>query len=103
MDGNEEAEIRHLTLLSEKFGPQLKTAKCEKNASMYTLQYSLGKTFEYPMAVTQLDESTWSKILRPTLTAALHKAGMSMNFSMDVIFGPALFQGYQIQHPFFTQ
>ena len=103
MDGNEDTEIRYFTTLSEKFNTQLRTAKCEKNASMYTLQYSLMKTFEYPMAVTQLDEDTWSKILRSTLTSALHKTGMSMNFLRDVLFGPALFQGYQLQHPFFTQ
>ena len=74
MDGNEDAEIKYLTVLSEKFINQLRTAKCEKNASIYTLQYSLMKIFEYPMIVTQLDEGTWSKILSPTLTAALHKA-----------------------------
>ena len=72
MDGNEDAEIKHLTALSEKFSNQLRTAKCAKNSSMYTLQYSLMKTFEYPMTVTQLDEGTWSKILSPTLIAALH-------------------------------
>ena len=103
MDGNEEAEIEHLKKQSAKFGHQIRTAKCEKNAAMYTLQYSLMKTFEYPMVATQLDESTWSTILRPTLQPALHKAGMSMNFPRDVLFGPALFQGFQLQHPFFTQ
>ena len=70
---------------------------------MYTLQYSLMKTFEYPMFATQLDESTRTAILCQTLQAALHKAGMSMSFPRDVLFGPALFQGYQLQHPYFTQ
>ena len=52
MDGNEEAEVEHITALSEKFDHQLRTAKCEKNAPMYTLQYSLMRTFEYPMVAT---------------------------------------------------
>ena len=52
MDGNEEAEIKHITALSEKLGHQLRTTKCEKNASMYTLQYLLMKAFEYPMVIT---------------------------------------------------
>ena len=102
VDGNEEAEIEHLKKLSEKFGHQLRTAKCEKNASMYTLQYSLMKTFKYPMVATQLDKGTWTAILRPTLQAALHKAGMSMNVPRDVLFDPALFQGYQLQHLYYT-
>ena len=55
------------------------------------------------MVATQLDENTWTAILRPTLKAALHKAGMSMNFSRDVLFCPAHFQGYQLQHQYFTQ
>ena len=86
MDGNEEAEIEHLATLSEKFGHQLRTAKCEK------------------MVATQLvpDESTGmvTAVLGPTLQAALHtKAGTSMNFPRGVLFGPALFQGYRLQHP----
>ena len=39
VDGNEDAEIKHLRGLSQKFSNQLRTPKCEKNASMYTLQY----------------------------------------------------------------
>ena len=35
MDGNEEAEIEHLKKMSESFCHQLRTVKCEKNASMY--------------------------------------------------------------------
>ena len=100
---NEDDKIKHLTALLQKFGHPLRTAKCEKSASMYTLQYSLMKTFEYPMTVTQLDERTWTDILRPTLTSALHKAGISMNFPRGLLFGPAHFQGYQLQHPYFTQ
>ena len=55
------------------------------------------------MTVTQLDEGTWSKILSPTLTAAFDKAGMSMIFPRDVLFGPVLFRGYQLQHLLFAQ
>ena len=58
MDGNEDAEIKPLTELSKKFSNQLRTAKCAKNSSMYILQYSLMKTFEYPMTVTQLSGSS---------------------------------------------
>ena len=75
MDGNEEAKIYYLTKLSRDFGNQLRTSKCDKNAAIYTLQFSFMKTLEYPMAVTQLDESTCNRILAPALTPALHKAG----------------------------
>jgi len=63
MDGNKDAEIVYLTKVSATFGQQLRTAKCEKNAAIYALQFSLMKPLEYPMVVTQLDEATWSKIL----------------------------------------
>ena len=52
MDGNEEEEIAYLTKVSTKFGQQLRTAKCEKNAAIYALQFSFMKTLEYPMVVT---------------------------------------------------
>jgi len=58
MDGNKDAEIVYLTKVSATFGQQLRTAKCEKNAAIYALQFSLMKPLEYPMVVTQLDEAT---------------------------------------------
>jgi len=104
MDDNKDKEIAHLTAVSSRFGQQLRTAKCEKSAAIiYVLQFSLMKTFEYPMVMTQLDEATWCKILHATLAPALHKASMSMSFPRDVLFGPDLFQGFQLQHPFFSQ
>ena len=103
MAGNEEAEIAYLIKLSQDFGNKLNTSKCEKRAGMYTLQLSFMKTLEYPMVVTHLDENTCNLILSTSLTPALHKVGMSMNFPKAVLFGPELFQGFQLMYSFFLQ
>ena len=63
MDGNEEAEIEHLTTLSEKIGHQLRTAKCKKMptcilfstlwwkpSNIQSLQHSLIKAREQPFS-----------------------------------------------------
>jgi len=100
MDGNKEREMEHLTAPSEHFGPQLRAAKRGKNAALHALHFSPRKTFEYPMVVTRIYEETRSSILKPTLSPALYKAGMSMKFPRNVLFGPDLFQGFQLQHPF---
>jgi len=46
MDGNKDTEIAYLTKVSATFGQQVRTTKCEKNAAIYALQFSLMKTLE---------------------------------------------------------
>ena len=101
---NEQIEIDYLTALIEKSGHQLRTFKCEKNAFLYTLQLSFMKTFKYNMVVTQLDEGTWSKILKQTLIPALHNVGISSSFPKEVLFGLDLLKRFQeLMHPYFTR
>jgi len=63
MDGNEEAEMTRLKAHSKLFADQIRTAKCFKNAALYTYNTSFTKTTEYAMPVTQFSEVDWIGLL----------------------------------------
>ena len=58
------------------------------------------KTLECPMATMRLTEDQWNDTVRPALQAT---AGMANTFPHKVIYGPDLYQGLAIQHPYFLQ
>ena len=43
------------------------------------------------------------KIMAPAVRACLRASGMAANLSKDVFFGPKLYQGLGMQHPFYLQ
>ena len=43
MDGNEDAEMTRLKEISKPFADQIRTAKCSKNAALYTYNASFMK------------------------------------------------------------
>jgi len=103
MDGNEEEEIKYLTQKCIQFGAKMKASTCTKNEAIYAFTTSLLSSLEYALPVTNLTESQWEKILSPALIPSLHKAGVSKSISRASLYGPAKFQGFNIQHPYYTQ
>ena len=103
MDGNEQAEYDHLLSTSRTFALQLKAAKCSKNQALYTFSASFMKSIEYAMPVTQFSETEWHKILAPALKPTLQRSGISSSAPRAALFGPALYQGFDIMHPYFNQ
>ena len=103
MDGNEEEEIKYLTQKCIQFGAKMKASTCTKNEAIYAFTTSLLSSLEYALPVTNLTESQWEKILSPALIPSLHKAGVSKSIPRASLYGPAKFQGFNIQHPYYSQ
>jgi hypothetical protein len=55
------------------------------------------------MIATQFTETEWNKIIQPALQATLNSAGMAKLFPRKVLYGPELYQGMDMKHPFFLQ
>ena len=91
MDGNEEAKMTCLKAHSKHFADQSTTAKCPKNAALYTYNASFMKTMEYAMPVTQFSEVDWNQIVAPALEPSLQKAGMTATFPRSVLYGSDLY------------
>jgi hypothetical protein len=103
LDRNQEKLKEVLTEKSHVFGSQVSTSKCSKNDALYTYNNSFMASMQYPMIATQFSESEWNKIIRPALQATLNSAGMTKSFPRKVLYGPELYQGMDMKHPFFLQ
>ena len=104
MDGNEEAEMKRLKDHAILFADQMSTAKCSKNhAICYTYNFSFMKTLEYAMPVTQFSNIEWNCIVSPALIPSLNKSGVSKSFPHAILYGPDLYQGFQVMHPYYNQ
>ena len=104
MDGNQEGEKAYLREKAEDFNDRLRTAPgLSKNAAWEAVKTQIIATFKYPAAAIQLTEADWDYICRPVLTAGLPKSGIAKNFPRQAVWGPQLFQGLGLMHPFHFQ
>ena len=55
------------------------------------------------MITTQFTEQQWNKAIRPAIRATCTAAGMVKNFPHTILYGPLVYQGVEVKHPFFLQ
>jgi hypothetical protein len=103
MDGNNSAEILHLSNKAAAFAESMCTGFLSKTDAWFALTATILKTMQYPMAMTTMNESEWNQIMAPILRAGLPRTGIDHNFPRDIIYGPACLQGFGILHPWYDQ
>ena len=104
MDGNQKGERELLRQRAEEFADKLRTAPGLKpNDAWEAVLTQIMATFKYPAAATQLTEDDWTYICAPVFKAGLPKAGISRMFPHASLYGPLLFQGMGLLHPFHNQ
>ena len=103
MNGNEDAEMERLKEHAKLFADQMRTSKCSKNHAIYTYNFSFMKTLEYAMPVTQFSNTEWNRIVSPALIPSLQKTGLVKSFPHAILYGPDLYQGFQVMHPYYNQ
>ena len=104
MDGSQDGEREYLRQQAEDFADRLRTAPgLEKNDAWEAVLTQIMSTFKYPAAATQLTEADWTYICAPVFATGLPKAGISRVFPHSVLFGPTLYQGMGVIHPFHFQ
>ena len=103
LDGNQEKEKKILTEAAQVFAAQVSSSNCSRNDALYTYNNSFMASMQYPMIATQFTEKEWNKIISPALQATLNSAGMAKTFPHKVLYGPELYQGMDMKHPFLLQ
>ena len=103
MDGNWKEQLNVMKEKAQLFASQISTKKVSKNDALYTYNYSFMKTLEYPMTALSLTENEWNSVVMPALRATLTTAKMAKTFPRKVLYGPDLYQGLEIRHPYFLQ
>ena len=103
MDGNWNEQLKVMKEKAQVFASQISTKKVSKNDALYTYNSSFMKTLEYPMVALSLTENEWNSVVLHALGATLNAAGMAKSFPQKVLYGPGLYQGLAIHHPYFLQ
>ena len=103
LNGDQQAEINYLRSVSEEFALQMRGTARTQEEAIYTFKSSLMKTLEYPTVATMITEKEWNHIMEPALKATIQAAGMAGNFPRTIIYGPSLYQGFGIIHPYYFQ
>ena len=104
MDGNQTAEMEFLRAKGQQFAESYRSAGgLPRNDAWQGLQSTIMATFHYPAMATTLTEDQWEYVLKPVMQAGLNKSGISRNMPRKVVFGPTLFQGMGMLHPFHFQ
>jgi len=60
-------------------------------------------TLQYPMVATTITEKEWDFIMRPLRESGLPKVELSRKFPSKVLYGPKIYQGLGIMHPYYNQ
>ena len=93
VDGNKKAQKVYLIKMERKYAEQIRTSQSTPNMAMYTYNSCFIKTIKYPMLVTNFNEKE--------LEATLNKSAMAAKFLHNVLYGPDLYKGMNIQHPYY--
>ena len=89
--------------MARTYAEQIRTSQTTPDTAMYTYKACFLKAIEYSMPVTNFTEEEWNTIMAPALKATLNKSAMATNFPRDVLYGPDLYEGMDIQHPYYQQ
>ena len=104
MDGNQDAETEFLRDKGNTFADSYRTAGgLDRNDAWQGLTTTIMATLKYPAMATTMDEDQWDYVLKPIMQAGLNKSGISRNIPRRVVFGPTLYQGMGLLHPFHHQ
>ena len=103
VDRNEKAQKKYLIEMARTYAEQIRTSQTTPDTAMYTYKACFLKAIEYSMPVTNFTEKEWNTIMAPALKATLNKSAMATNFPRDVLYGPDLYEGMDIQHPYYQQ
>ena len=101
MDGNQEGQVAHLLEKAREWADAFRTATgLPANDAWEGLLTTILGTFKYPAATTMMTREQWNEVLKPVLDVGLPKAGITRMFPRDVLFGPTLYDGLGVLHPF---
>ena len=104
LDDSQWAEVKYLREKAEEFAAQYRNGNnMERNVAWKGIMSTIWKVLQYPMAATQITMEDWDYIISPILMAGLPKSNFNRYFPRDVIFGPALYDGFGVIHPWHDQ
>ena len=103
LDRNQKSLALSLQKKAEDFVGKIRSSQYTVDTAMYTYNTCFLKSIEYSCIVTNFDSDQWNKILAPALENSLVKSAMARKFPPGVLYGPDLYEGLNIKHPYYSQ
>ena len=102
-DGNNKAEVEHLTSIAVRWGDRIRTGHLPRRASWLALTSTIMRQLIYPLSATTLSSQECHSILSPVLQAGLPASGISRSFPWCLVHAPLTFQGLDIPNLYTEQ
>jgi len=81
----------------------VQTRRINPTESWYSINHTIMKTIEYPLAVTSISKKDIQDIMCPILQAALPKARIQKDFPRKLVYGTLMSEGFSVHDPSATQ
>ena len=103
MDGNQDDQVISLENKSKDYAAKIMASRYNQNTAVYSYNRCFMKSLEYCMPVMSISKAQWTKIVKPGKQRALQKAGISLHFPNQVLYGPTKYGGYNYRNPYTLQ
>ena len=102
-DSNQKTLGTSLVEKAKDFGEKIRSSQCMADTAMYTYNACFFKSIKYSSIVTNFDSKKWNRIIAPALECSLNKSAMVRKFPRGILYGPELYEGLNIKHPYYNQ
>ena len=102
-DGSMKDEVAALKAKALKWADAVKTKRINPTEAWYSVNHTIMKTIEYPLAATSISKQDMQDIMRPILQAALPKARIQKRFPRKLVFGTLGTEGFGVNDPSTSQ
>ena len=102
-DGLMKDEVEALKQKALKWADAVRTKRINPTEAWYSVNHTIMKTIEYPLAATSISPSDMQDIMRPILQAALPKARIQRHFPRKLVYGTLQSEGFSVYDPSITQ
>ena len=93
-DGNQTQQYAYLMEKAKDFTTKIWTQSLlSRNEAWTNFTHTISKTMAYPMGATTFTKKAWHKLGSCIHQAVLPKAGIVRTLQLDVLYGPAKYQG----------
>jgi len=99
LDGLMTDEVNALKSKALKWVDVVRTKHINPTEAWYSINHTIMKMIEYPLAATSISKKDMQDIMHPILQAALPKAHIQKHFPHKLVYGTLMSKGFRVHDP----
>jgi len=96
-------EVKALKSKALKWADAVQTKRINPTEAWYSINHTIMKTIEYPLAATSISKKDMQEIMRPILQAALPTARIQKHFPRKLVYVTLMLEGFGVYDPSVSQ